>query len=347
MFIYEKNGKLNMQFSSGQIPVNVPTLQITQKETRIGSTIIPEQGEIVSKPVVMGTEYFDTLQEAINACKDGDVISLLTNVKEGNVEIAEGKNVGIDLNGYKLENDGDCHTIINRGILTIIDSLGTGVIDNTIHRKSALLNEQTGVVEIHSGTLNRSKEAGTSSGSGGNSYYTILNKGTMKITSGVKVLQNNGTFSSLIDNGWYDGTQNTSKKPAVLIIEGGEFINGLNTLKNDDFGVMKITGGKFVNSGEGVVLLNWNKCDISGGEFIASNNTNAVIGNGYLDDESDIGVISITGGTFRANNKGNVLFTDGVDAKQGGSITVEGGNFYGNVVSGLPYEIIDNGNLLK
>ena len=51
MFLYEKNGKLNFQFGSGQLPTPTPTLELDKKELRIGSTIIPESGEIVTKAV--------------------------------------------------------------------------------------------------------------------------------------------------------------------------------------------------------------------------------------------------------------------------------------------------------
>ena len=52
MFLYEKNGKLNFQFGSGQLPTPTPTLELDKKELRIGSTIIPESGEIVTKAYI-------------------------------------------------------------------------------------------------------------------------------------------------------------------------------------------------------------------------------------------------------------------------------------------------------
>lgn len=343
MFIYEKNGKLNMQFGDNKFPNNVPTMQISRKEIRLGSTIIPESGDIATKEVVMSDEYFDTISGAIEVAGEGAVITLLGNIKS-NIVIDNDVNVVIDLNGHKIENDGDSHTITNKGTLGIKDSVGTGMVDNTVHGKAAVFNEQGATTILYAGTFNRSKESGKSpSESGGNSYYTIINQGVMTIKENVTVLQNGGSFSSLIENGWYDGSQNTSKINAVMIIEGGKFENGLNTLKNDDFGVMTIFGGKFVNSKNGTVVLNWNKLNVLGGEFIATGTTSSVLAIGYGNDEYDMGICSISGNTtLKANNETKNVFGAGSGTKNGGKLTIgENATIIGNISSDLPYEIID------
>lgn len=63
---------------------------------------------------------------------------------------------------------------------------------------------------------------------GGNSYYVIDNVGTMNIHKGTFKFSdtNNGAFSSLIHNGWYDGSKNTSKQNAVMTIWDGDFYAG-------------------------------------------------------------------------------------------------------------------------
>lgn len=343
MFIYEKNGKLNMQFGDNKFPTDVPTMQISEKEIRVGSTIISENGEIVTKVAMMNGKYFDTIADAIEVASREMVITLLGNVKE-NIVITQDMSVIIDLNGHKIENDGDSHTIDNKGALVIIDSVGTGIVDNTVHAKAAVFNEQGATATLYAGTYNRSKESGKSSTeSGGNSYYTIMNQGVMTIKKSVTVLQNGGSFSSLIENGWYDGSKNVSKIAAKLVIEGGVFENGLNTLKNDDFGRMIIQGGKFANSKSGAVVLNWNDLTITGGEFIATGDTAAVLSMGYSDDESDKGICDITGNAvLKANNATKNLFSAGKGAKSGGKLTIgENVTLIGNVKSDLPYKIID------
>ena len=52
----------------------------------------------------------------------------------------------------------------------------------------------------------------------------------MTITDGVKV-EADGKYSSLIENGWQNGSNNTSKNDSKLTINGGTFSGGLNTIK--------------------------------------------------------------------------------------------------------------------
>ena len=345
MFLYEKNGKLNFQFGSGQIPTPTPTLELDKKELRIGATIVPENGEIVTKAVKMANEYFDTIQDAIDNAKLGAVITLLSNLESEKCEIGTEQDIVIDLNGYKLTNKGDVHTIVNKGKVTVLDSSNTskGEVDNTAHQHAAFYNDIDATATLIGCTFNRSQDAGTSSSANGNSWYTIFNQGNLVLNGDIKVLQNNAGYSSLIENGWYDGTKNTEKKIAKLIINAGEFTNGKNTVKNDDFGVLIIDGGKFTNSGDGAVVLTYNEATINGGEFIASGNTTGVIGGGYINDESDKGTVVINGGTFKANNAAKNLFSIGSGVAEGGSVTINGGTFYGTVSKTLPYEVINNG----
>lgn len=345
MFLYEKNGKLNFQFGSGQIPTPTPSLELDKKELRIGATIVPESGEIVTKAVKMADEYFDTIQDAIDNAKLGEVITLLSNLESEKCEIGAEQDIVIDLNGYKLTNKGDVHTIVNKGKVTVLDSSNTdkGEVDNTAHQHAAFYNDIDATATLIGCTFNRSQDAGTSSSANGNSWYTIFNQGNLVLNGNIKVLQNNAGYSSLIENGWYDGTKNTEKKIAKLIINSGEFTNGKNTVKNDDFGFLIIDDGKFTNNGDGAVVLTYNEATINGGEFIASGNTTGVIGGGYINDESDKGIVVINGGIFRANNAIKNLFSVGSGVIEGGSITINEGTFYGNIEKTLPYEIINNG----
>lgn len=82
------------------------------------------------------------------------------------------------------------------------------------HGKAAIFNN--GTVVLNGGTYDRSKEIGTSaSESGSNSYYTIVNHGTMTIAAGVTVQtagndNQYGKYSSLVENGYYNYS---SKEP--------------------------------------------------------------------------------------------------------------------------------------
>lgn len=260
----------------------------------------------------------------------------------GNLTVASGEDVTLDLNGHTLTNDGSNHTIVVEagGTLTVVDDSAdkTGKVDNTSHGKAALVNY--GTAYLRGGTFDRSHEAGTlepSYSNGGNSYYTVENYGTMTIYDGVTVQQdgtaNGGTtgyFSSLLHNGWQNGNNNASKLDSVLVIEGGLFSGGLNTVKNDDYGDITINGGTFTNIAQ-AAMLNWNVAEINGGDFTLNEGTAvSVVLNGYINDSMDKGQLTITGGNFNGNG-GDAICT--MDNGSGGIGTVEisGGDFTGDI----------------
>lgn len=250
-------------------------------------------------------------------------VTLAEDVKEDAVIPAD-TTVTLDLNGHTITNQAD-HTIHNSGNLTIE---GEGTIDNVSHERAAVYNEQGASALLKGGTYTRSQENGSnSSTSGGNSYYNIVNHGDMTIEEGVAVHQD-GKFSSLIENGWYNGNENTEKKPSNMVIHGGTFTGGLNTIKNDDYGKLTINGGTFTNVAQAAVL-NWNETTINNGTFVSDQ---AVILNGKLNDVMDKGKLIINDGTFTAGGDHEVI-----EKMSGGhedsltDIRISGGTFSGDV----------------
>ncbi|MFR8266930.1 MAG: hypothetical protein ACLVC5_04745 [Clostridia bacterium] len=283
----------------------------------------------VSADTATKVKTAEELQAAVNA---GGEIVLDANIT-ASITIPKDANVTLDLNGHKLTNAEGNHTITNEGTLTI---KGEGTVDNVSHAKAAVYNKQGATATLNGGKFIRSKENGSSeSNSGGNSYYNILNQGEMTINAGVEVSQS-GHFSSLIDNGWYDGSKNTANAIAKLTINGGTFSGGLNTIKNDDFGDLTIKDGKFSNT-SGAVVLNWNVANISGGSFEVADSAKSVIANGYGNATMDKGELTITGGTFTASNDGtgNIF---GYAGSKGGFVKISGGTFDGVLdTTGYPY----------
>ena len=250
-------------------------------------------------------------------------VTLAKDVTEDAV-IPANTTVTLDLNGHTITNQAD-HTIHNYGNLTIE---GEGTIDNVSHGRAAVYNELGASALLKGGTYTRSQENGSnSSTSGGNSYYNIVNHGDMTIEEGVVVRQD-GKFSSLIENGWYNGNQNTTKEPSNMVIHGGTFTGGLNTIKNDDYGKLTINGGTFTNVAQAAVL-NWNETTINNGTFVSDQ---AVILNGKLDDVMDKGKLIINDGTFTAGGDHEVI-----EKMSGGhedsltDIRISGGTFSGDV----------------
>ena len=235
------------------------------------------------------------------------------------IKVPNGKNATLDLNGKTLTNKTGEHTIIveNGATLTIT---GNGIVDNVSHGKAAIYNE--GEVTLNGGTFERSAEKGTYSpyGNGGNSWYTIANYGTMEINTGVTV-KNAGGYSSMIRNGG-DVTADCN-----LTIKGGNFTGGVNTVKNDSFGVLTINGGNFSNTAQ-YVIMNWNKAEITAGTFQTLDTGSAVLfTSAYGGDANTIGKLSISGGEFKHASDTQEMIVDHYDASNSGTAAVTGGKF--------------------
>ena len=206
-------------------------------------------------PAAVGTALPAAVDGVITLGNDSYVMSEDTTAF---VNVPAGVTATLDLGGKTLTNKADEHTIIveNGATLTIT---GNGIVDNVSHGKGAIVN--SGEVTLNGGTFKRSAENGTYSpyGNGGNSWYTIANYGTMEINTGVTV-ENAGGFSSMIRNG------GEATADCKLTIRGGNFTGGINTVKNDRFGVLTINGGNFSNTAQ-YVIMNWNKAEITAGTF--------------------------------------------------------------------------------
>ena len=282
----------------------------------------------------IGETKYATLQEAVNAAND-NTVKLLENVTE-DINIPTGINVTLDLNGHKITNvSGHTITVEKGGKLNISDSVGTGVVDNTSHGKGAIVN--SGEVTLNGGTFKRSAEKGTysSNGNGGNSWYTIANYGTMEINTGVTV-ENAGGYSSMIRNGG-DVTADCN-----LTIEGGNFAGGINTVKNDSFGVLTINGGNFSNTAQ-YVIMNWNKAEITAGTFRTLDTASAVLftsANGG--DANTIGKLSISGGEFKHASDTQEMIVDHYDETNKGNAVVTGGKFDADISKYIPTDYVQS-----
>lgn len=242
-----------------------------------------------SGTVLVKSGAFTDLASAVKYATDGATITLAGDAK-GDIVIPAGKTITLDLGGHKLTNVKD-HTIVNNGTLTIT---GTGTVDNVTNGKAALVNY--GTATLNGGNFTRSKENAENNkdNGGGNSYYTILNdKGaTMTINEGVTV-SNVGHFSSMIRNG---GDENTAAV-STMTINGGTFSGGINTVKNDENGVLTINGGDFSNTSQ-VVIMNWNKATISDGTFKANASAEAVLFTAKWSESRAVGELKIEGGMY-------------------------------------------------
>ena len=282
----------------------------------------------------IGETKYATLQEAVNAAND-NTVKLLENVTE-DINIPTGINVTLDLNGHKITNvSGHTITVEKGGKLNISDSVGTGVVDNTSHGKGAIVN--SGEVTLNGGTFKRSAEKGTYSpyGNGGNSWYTIANYGTMEINTGVTV-ENAGGYSSMIRNG------GEATADCNLTIRGGNFVGGVNTVKNDYFGVLTINGGNFSNTAQ-YVIMNWNKAEITAGTFRTLDTASAVLFTSAFGGNANyVGKLTISGGEFKHASDTQEMIVDHYDESNKGNAVVTGGKFDADISKYIPTDYVQS-----
>lgn len=279
-----------------------------------------------------GATVVKTKDELTAAVAKGGEVTLGDNIT-ASITIPAGTTVTLNLGAFTLTGDGD-HTITNNGTLTVV---GSGKVENTDGGKAALFNNVNAKANLNGGTFE------------GTTWYVIKNLGTITM-NGASVDQKDAG-SSAIDNGWYGNPGNDCNVThpgngytAKLTIANGNFSGGMNTVKNDDYGVLEISGGTFSNT-NGPTVLNWNVATISGGEFKVNSTATSVIANGSFNNEADKGQLTITGGQFTSSDNGNGnLLGYGVGGEKGGSVTISGGKFTGKMVAeGYPYEPVISG----
>lgn len=279
-----------------------------------------------------GVKTIDELNAAITAAGETETTIKLAADITGDVVVPEKANITIDLNGKKITNSVG-HTIMNNGTLTI---KGEGTVDNITHGKAALYNK--GTVTLNGGTFDRTQENGQSdSSSGGNSYYTIKNVGNMTINEGVNVLTAEGNgelgrFSSLVANGYYNGTTYDNDKGVdnpTLIINNGTFSGGLNTIKNDDRAELTINNGTFKNFYQATVQ-NHNIATINGGTYKAASDASSTgketygVYNCGCGANIDLGTLTVTGGIFEGAD-----YAIADVSSQTAVVNISGGSFSG------------------
>lgn len=297
--------------------------EITRSTNTNTYIIYEEDGATLPSSIPEGFTVVDAaLADLQNVAENGGAYTLTKDL-EGDFTISATAEVIINLNGYKITNKlGDTFTVNQGSKLTIN---GNGTVDNVTHQKACIYNN--GTVVLNGGTYTRSKENGKNSAdSGSNSYYNILNHGEMTINQNVEVSQG-GHYSSMIANGYYSYTNakprsgyvsGTNHQNPSLLINGGTFSGGLNTIKNDDGGKLTIVDGTFTNMSQATVQ-NHHVTEIKGGKFNTTESAEYAVNNeGHNGEANDLGQMTISGGAF--NGK---IYVVGL----GASLTITGGTF--------------------
>ena len=282
----------------------------------------------------VGDTYYKTLAEAV-AAADNATVTLLKDVT-ANVTIPAGSTITLNLNGHTLVDsataqdknvaeDSRKHTITNNGTLTILDSVGTGVVDNVSHGRAALYNAGT-IVEIKGGKFTRSVDNSTDATSAkGNSWYVVYNaeNATINRISDGEFLAI-GEFSSLFCN-----------CGLINEISGGTFTqNGFIAFKNEGT-VSKISGGTFSSEDESCIQ-NWGSIGEITGDTITAGSIG--IWNFSSDNYNSVGKVGqISGGNISGStaairlNDYDTTYLNKPSTINKASVAVSGGNISGNL----------------
>ena len=303
--IYVESGyndrDISVNISGGQlVSTNAKSIQMFIKKSEVTS---------VKRDVSVSGGTFSDLSALNYLAPSANVSVKLTADTQKDVVIPANTTVTLDLNGHNLTNVSG-HTITNNGNLTVT---GSGTVDNISDGKGALVNKVGAIATLNGGTFTRSQEAGTYEPdlANGNSWYTVKNYGTMTINAGATVTtrltDDNGNavggHSSLIANGWQNANDLTNNprndnQNALLTVNGGTFIGGINTVKNDDYSELVFNNGTCTNYTQ-AAFQNHNIATINGGSFVAESHWS--IYNCPCNANSDKGELTITGGSFTGN----------------------------------------------
>lgn len=255
-----------------------------------------------------------TLEDALNLLKSETETAKIINIKlldnvtlDGTMLINQKHIVNLDLNGKTLKStNSNVIEIKLNASLYINDTIGTGKVLSPQGKYSLMNNGTTVLYEGYYGKVSATAWSG----------YVILNHGKMTVKSGVTVENagdayystNVGPYPSLFSNGYYDYfsgneangyVEGKNQANPTLIIDGGEFIGGKNTIKNDDGAYLTINGGHFTNNIQ-VAVFNWNVATINDGTFeVPTGNDKTTLANGYYSNLVDNGMLTVNGGTFK------------------------------------------------
>jgi len=196
---------------------------------------------------MIGETIYSSLAEAIAAANDGDVITLISDVKLSE-KLSISKNVTIDLNGHAITADFvDSYGTIYvgmKGDLTLKDSAGTGSISN----KNAVVIGVYGKLTVEGGTYTSGEEYTALY----NFYYNGETYGTTEVKGGTftSSVWNSGKLD--ISGGIFADIDNSGQLVITDAVVNGEIIakDGSDAPALEGKGTIAISGGKYANAVE-------------------------------------------------------------------------------------------------
>lgn len=261
--------------------------------------------------------YYSTLQEAFTGAVSGNTIKPLkdlTDESTADIELAEGKNVILDLNGFKILT---AQRIENTGTLEIKDSVGNGIYQsNTV---IPIHNINSGSFTLTSGTIKKTTSTNAQAvvHNVGNSVFT-MNGG--KIESDVHGIVNADTAEIVINAGTINAQLNAIRDNSIagvdennpsIVINGGTITAPGTAIYNEELGTINISGGT-INAGlYGVLNYKTGTINVTDGN---------ITGAWGVRNNNEAGTINVSGGTITATEKAAIGTYKGTAVITGGNI---------------------------
>ena len=290
-----------------------------------------------------GGQDYNSLQEAIDACGNGDTVEILRNVDniKNTVTVGEDKNIVLDLKGYTINSSSE-KTLINNGTLSIATS--TGTIENT--NSSGITIENNGEINLSNGSVSS------------NYGKAVQNNGILKVAGGAiggrtYGIYNNENATLEISSGYissqqyciYNNSTNTINITDGYIRLNAEYYNSKYGIYNNVEADINMTGGEIC------YIDSWNSEYVYGIYNNANGNilisaqderiyiSGAAYGYGIYNNAE--GTVTLQKGTISVNSQ---YLGYGIRNTYKGKVEITGGSI--NVTSNDGYAYgIENGSL--
>ena len=320
-----------------------------------------EKDKIVLKTVIavasIGERRFATLEEAFAAAKNGDTITLLSDVElSSTIVIKDVMNVTLDLNGKKLSTTtktGDAtrhyYAIDNYGTFTLRDSsaeqsgeirargienLGTGTM--TIESGKIVAIDANGGAAIWNNanlTINGGTFVAEHVGASSDQYGPgcVYNNGTLTINGGTFTSANKRTYAIVSKAGTVTITPADGKNVTISGAHGGLGIDGGTAIINGGSYASSDYYGLYVSNDAGTADVT-----VNGGTFTGKKYSVLIGSDG---SSSVTSTLKIKGGTFDMPIHAQENTIDGAIAISGGKFKFKVDDKYfanGHVCSGTP-----------
>lgn len=238
----------------------------------------------------IGSTQYDSIQDAVDAAGKGDVVTLIGDVYlTETVNVAEGKDITLDLNGkkitvYKDESAGrSLYAINNYGTFTLIDSVGNGSIT-----ARGIQNLENGNMTVESGKI-----------------IACDTNGGACIWNEANVVINGGTFETLhvgsASDNYGVGCLNNS---GTALVTGGTF-NDVNkrTYAIISTGHIEITPAEgktvTVNGAHGALAVDSGTAVVNGGSYTSTDYYGLYVSNDGMGEDPMIAAVTVNDGTFK------------------------------------------------